>query len=318
MDQLTRRLFLERLALSAGALLAHQVRTVSVAAVQPEPRISFPTAPRERVAIASYPFRAFIDSPANRNRNPSVPGMDLTQFASEVARKFDVRNIEPHSHHFRSLDSAYLGKFREELAKATARVVNIAVSVEESFYDADPAARKKAVASAGKWVDVATSIGSPSIRAHIRPASNSAPNLQRTVDTLREVAEYATGKNVVVNLENDDLISEDAFFLVKVIEAINHPYLRALPDFANSMLTGDADFNDRALQAMFRHAYGICHVKDGEADGRGKLLRIDLKRAFDILKSSGYKGYCSIEFDEPGDPYVATTKLVEQTIRYLS
>jgi sugar phosphate isomerase/epimerase len=318
MDQLSRRSFLEKLSLSAGALLAHQVRTVSAAAVQPEPRISFPTAPRERVAIASYPFRAYIDSPTNRKRNPAAPGMDLTQFAAEVARKFDVHNIEPHSRHFRSLDSAYLGKFREELAKANAKVVNIAVSVEESFYDTDPVARKKAVASAKTWVDVATSIGSPSIRAHIRPASNAAPNLQRTVDTLREVTEYAADKNVVVNLENDDLISEDAFFLVKVIEAVNHPSLRALPDFANSMLTGDADFNDRALQAMFQHAYGICHVKDGEADDHGKLFRIDLKRAFDILKSSGYKGYCSIEFDEPGDPYAATAKLVEQTIRYLS
>jgi sugar phosphate isomerase/epimerase len=190
--------------------------------------------------------------------------------------------------------------------------------VEASFYDADLEARKRAVASAKKWVDVAVSIASPSIRAHIRPASNSAPHLQRTVDTLRDVTEYAAGQNIVVNLENDDLRSEDAFFLVKVIEAVNLPYLRALPDFANSMLGGDAAFNDRALQAMFQHAYGICHVKDGEADDHGKLLRIDLKRAFDILKASGYKGYCSMEFDEPGDPYAATAKLVEQTIRCLS
>jgi hypothetical protein len=63
-----------------------------------------------------------------------------------------------------------------------------------------------------------------------------------------EVAEYGAGKNVV---ENDDLVSEDAFFLVKVIEAVNHPYLHGLPDFANSMMTGNADFNYRALQAMF-------------------------------------------------------------------
>jgi sugar phosphate isomerase/epimerase len=317
MDQLTRRLFLEKLSLTAGAVLVRKVQTAS-AAEPLEPHISFPTKPRERVAIASYPFRAYIESPGNRDRNPALPGMDLTQFATEVTRKFDVHNIEPHSRHFSSLDAAYLEKFREQLAKAHAKVVNIAVSVEASFYDADPEARKKAVASAKKWVDVAVSIASPSIRAHIRLASNSAPDLQRTVETLREVTDYAAGKNIVVNLENDDLRSEDAFFLVKVIEAVNLPFLRALPDFANSMMTGDAGFNDRALQAMFQHAYGICHVKDGEADDHGKLLRIDLKRAFDILKASGYKGYCSMEFDEPGDPYAATAKLVEQTICYLS
>jgi sugar phosphate isomerase/epimerase len=316
MDELTRRRFLETLSLTAGALVVRQARASAAAPL--EPHIPFPTTPRERVAIASYPFRAYIESPGNRDRNPAAPGMDLTQFASEVAKKFDLHNVEPHSRHFSSLDAAYLEKFRTELAKARAKVVNIAVSVEASFYDADPEARKKAVASAKKWVDIAVSIGSPSIRTHIRPASNSAPDLQRTVDTLREVTEYAAGKNIVVNLENDDLRSEDAFFLVKVIEAVNLPYLRALPDFANSMLAGDAAFNDRALQAMFQHAYGICHVKDGEADDHGKLLRIDLKRAFDILKAGGYKGYCSMEFDEPGDPYTATAKLVEQTIRYLS
>jgi len=190
--------------------------------------------------------------------------------------------------------------------------------VGESFYDADPAARSKAIASAEKWVDVAASIGSPSIRAHNRPASNSAPNVQRMVDSLREVAAYAGGKNVVVTLENDDLVSEDAFFLVKVIEGVHHPCLRALPDFANSMLTGDADFNYRALQAMFRHAYCICHVKDGEADDHGKQFNIDLEKSFQILKSSGYRGYCSMEFDAPGDPYAPTAKLIEQTIHFLS
>jgi len=131
------------------------------------------------------------------------------------------------------------------------------------------------------------------------------------------VVKYSAGKNVIVTLENDDLVSEDAFFLVNVIESVNHPYLRALPDFANSMLTDNADFNGRALKTMFQHAYNICHVKDGEADDHGKQFNIDLLKSFQILKSSGYRGYCSMEFDAPGDPYAATTKLVEQTLRYL-
>jgi sugar phosphate isomerase/epimerase len=121
-----------------------------------------------------------------------------------------------------------------------------------------------------------------------------------------------------VTLENDDLVSEDAFFLIKVIEAVNHPYLRALPDFANSMLSGDADFNYRALQAMFQHAYNICHVKDGETNDDDKQFRVDLKKSFEILKASNYRGYCSMEFDAPGDPYAPTSKLIEQTIKYIS
>jgi sugar phosphate isomerase/epimerase len=244
--------------------------------------------------------------------------MDLADFAAEVVRKFNVHNIEPHNRHFRSLEPAYLDSFRDALSKANAKVVNIAVDGPDSFYDADQSARKKAITHAMKWVDVALEIGSPSIRAHIQKTANSAPDVKRTAESLREVAEYGAAKNVVVNLENDDLVSEDAFFIVKVIEAVNHPYLRALPDFANSMMTGDAEFNYRALQAMFQHAYCICHVKDGETDDHDKLLTVDLKKSFDILKSSGYQGYCSMEFDAPGEPYAPTLRLIEQTLRYLA
>lgn len=324
MDSLTRRAFLEKLsALIAGGIVTSGMHDTfgagrSDESTVSEPYISFPSAPRDRISVASYPFRAYIESPTNHERDRSLPGMDLTDFPAEVVKKFNVHNIEPHNRHFRSLDAAYLASFREALGKASAKVVDIAVDGPDSFYDADPVTRKKAIAYGKKWVDVAVAIGSPSIRTHIRRPSNSAPNVERTAESLREMADYGAGKNVVVNLENDDLVSEDAFFIVKVIDAVNHPYLHALPDFANSMASGNADFNYRALDAMFQHAYCICHVKDGETDEHDKLVSIDLKRSFDILKASGYRGYCSMEFDATGEPYAPTAKLIEQTIRYLS
>jgi sugar phosphate isomerase/epimerase len=317
-DNQTRRVFLTRLTVAAaGGLLASGSRT-AFASTSPEPHIAFPTAPRDRISVASYPFRAYIESPTNHDREATHPGMDLKDFPAEVVKKFNVHNIEPHSRHFRSLDAAYLSSFREALAKANVKVVNIAVDGPDSYYDADAATRRKAVAYGEKFVDAAVHIGSPSVRVHINRAKNSGPDVQRTVESLREVVHYAAGKNILVNLENDDLVSEDAFFIVKVIEAVNHPFLHALPDFANSMMTGNPDFNYRALCAMFKHAYNICHVKDGEAGDDGKYVNIDLKKSFDILRASGYRGYCSMEYDAPGDPYAPTAKLIEQTIQYLS
>src|SRR5580698_7713329 len=292
-DLLSRRAFLEKVSvLTAGGLAAAS----SVGALPDtdlEPHIIFPTHPRERISIASYPFRAYIVSPDNRDRDTSLPGMNLLEFPADVVAKFNIHNIEPHSRHFTSLQPDYLDDFRQILLKTKVRVVNIAVSTVNSFYDADASLRAKAVDFAKKWVELAAG-------------------------SLREVTQYAADKNIVVTLENDDLVSEDAFFLVKVIEAVNNPYLRALPDFANSMLSGDADFHYRALEAMFQHAYNICHVKDGEANDDDKLFKVDLKRSFDILKASNFRGYCSMEFDAPGDPYGPTLKLIEQTIKYLS
>jgi sugar phosphate isomerase/epimerase len=318
MNSLTRRGFIETLStITAGSFLAANAPT-SLAAEQSTPHVTFPSAPRDRIAVASYPFRAYINVANNRSRDPKLPGMDLIQFPSEVVTKFGVHNIEPLAQHFANTDSAYLDTFRKALRDANVHVVDIPTHVRQSFYDTDPANRQKAIAVSKTWIDVAVEIGSPSIRPHVAATSNSAPNVERAADSLREVADYGAQKNIVVTLENDDPISEDAFFIVKVIDAVHHPYLRALPDFANSALTGDPDFNYRAVQAMFERAYCISHVKDGEVDDHGKQFNIDLKRTFDIAKSTNYRGYFSIEFDAPGDPYPATKKLVEQTLHYLS
>ena len=128
MDSLTRRAFLEKLsALAAGGIIASGVGKAfgadrSDKSVVSEPHISFPRAPRDRISVASYPFRAYIESPTNHDRDPSLPGMDLTDFAAEVVRKFNVHNIEPHNRHFRSLEPAYLRSFREALTKRTRKL----------------------------------------------------------------------------------------------------------------------------------------------------------------------------------------------------
>jgi sugar phosphate isomerase/epimerase len=315
---LTRRTFLQQLtAASAAGLVAGSASSL-FAQNSPEPHIDFPTAPRDRISIASYPFRAYIDMPGNRERDPKLPGMDFLEFPAHVVEKFNIHNIEPYGPHFRSLEPAYLGQVQAALHKADVKVVNIAASVRQSFYDPDAATRARAVAGAKKWIDAAVAIGSPGVRMHIGGARKEAPNLDRCVESFRSIVEYAESKNVVVTLENDDLLTEDAFFIVKLITTVNHLYLRALPDFANSAMKGDPDFNYRAVASMFQFAYNICHVKDGETDEKGKYIHIDMKKTFDILRSANFRGYCSMEYDAPGDPYPPTKKFIEETLKYLS
>ena len=97
----TRRVFLEMLSVATAGRFIAGGSYEAWATGASEPHIPFPAAPRDRIAVASYPFRAFIESPTNRDRDPKLPGMDLTDFAAEVAKKFNVYNIETHSRHFR-------------------------------------------------------------------------------------------------------------------------------------------------------------------------------------------------------------------------
>ncbi len=281
--------------------------------------LKFPEAAGDRLAVASWPFRAFIEAPGNRwARNPKLPGMDLKDFAAVVIKRFGLRNIEPLDQHFRSTDRAYILELREATEKAGGRIINIAVDIRNSYYDLNASGRRKAVEASEKWIDIAAALGSPSVRLHIAGTGKEKPDVDRTADSLKQVGDYAARKQVLANIENDDNFTEDPFFIVQVLEKLNHPYVHALPDFCNSMLTHDADYNFRGLRALFRHAYNIAHVKDSETGDKGKLYTVDVAKCFEIAKASGYLGYFSMEWEGSGEPYAGTQKLIDLSLKYLS
>jgi sugar phosphate isomerase/epimerase len=322
MNVTSRRQFLGQCAgAAAGAWLLPELAR---AAANSAPSVNFPSAVRERVAVATYPFREFIVGwkgwdGKTPSTVPLAQQMELKDFAAHVVEKFNIHRIELWSPVFPSTDPKYLEQLRAAIEKAHSSVVDIAVDAQHSQYSTDATERDRAVIRSKQWIDVGAALESPSIRTHIQGAKDSKPDVGRAADTLARVADYGATKNVVVHLENDDPVSEDPFFIVQVLDKVNSPWLRALPDFGNSLAAhDDQDFQNRAIDAMFAHAYGICHVKDGEPDEQGKPTHVDLARTFGILKKHGYKGYCSIEYDAPGDPYKPTAELVEKTIGFLS
>ena len=314
---LSRRDFLRRAAGGAAAAGFALSGACDLLADANEPHLEFPIEPRARLAVASYPFRRFMDSPFNRERDPQHPGMDLPAFARMVVEKYNVRGIEPMDHHFASRDPKNIEALRGTFQKAGVHVVNIPVEFRQSFYDPDANQRGAAVEAGKQWVDVAAAVGSPSIRVHIAGVPGAAPDAALASESLKELADYGGQHDIVVTLENDDLVSEDAFFIVRVLDRVNHPFLRALPDFGNSAMTGEPSFNLDALTVMFRHAYNIAHMKDSEEGDGGKIYNADVPATFEIARAGGYRGYFSMEMDRSGDPYEGTARLIDQSLEAL-
>lgn len=297
--------------LAASALLTQRLSAASA------PSMQFPTAARDRLAVASWSFRDHLDTAENRAKKSQGTLLDLRQFPAMVADRYKIHNVEILSEHMPSTSPAYLKEFRAAVEKAQSRVIDLPAGGRFSPYDPHPEKRAAAVANGKKWIDVAVALNCPSVRLNIAGVKGVAPDVALTADVFAAVAQYGASKNVVVNLENDDLETEDAFFIVKVIDKANTPWLRALPDFCNSMLKGDEKFNYDAVTAMFGRAYNICHLKDSEVDN-GKVFRVDLARTFAIAKASGFKGYYSAEFEGEGDPYDGVAKLIDAGLKYLS
>lgn len=304
----TRRHFISQCAIGALAFSARPLFASSA------PDIPFPGSTRDRIAIASYPFRGVIAGEENKSAHP----IDLKDFAAHVIEKFNINKIEPWTGHFASTEPKYLDQFRAALERSRAQVVNMAVDGTHSPYALNRAEREQAIAFSKKWIDVAAHIGSPSVRTNLSPAPDSQPDLWRTAESLKPVVEYAEEKKIVVNLENDNPVSEDPLFLVKLIEKVNSPWLHALPDFCNTLAAKGPERNYPGLDAMFAKAYNICHVKAREMGQEGKLAEVDMPKTFEILKRHGYRGYLSMEFDSPGDPYAGTQELIDTTLRLMA
>jgi sugar phosphate isomerase/epimerase len=316
MDSSTRRQFLKASAVLAVGAVTPMWRSNLWSATGPH--LTFPSQVRDRIAIASWPFRMFIKAPGNKwARDPKLAVMDLVDFPAMVVKRFGIHNIEPLDQHFRATDPAYLREFRSAVEKAGSHIVNIPCDMKASFYDTDPDKRRAAVENGKKWVNIALETGSPSIRTHIEGPAQLTPDVDRTAESLKELADYGASKNVVIALENDDNRTEDPFFLVKVLEKVSNPYLHALPDFCNSMMTHDQEFNNRAMEAMFKHAYNIAHMKDEEGS-KGKFRTVDVAQCFKIAKAQGYRGYFSMEWEGNGEPYAGTQRLIDETLKYLT
>jgi hypothetical protein len=59
---------------------------------------------------------------------------------------------------------------------------------------------------------------------------------------------------------------------VQLIEKVNSPWLHSNPDFCNTLATGREEYAYKGIAAMFRHAYGIYHVKDREPTKRERYF----------------------------------------------
>jgi sugar phosphate isomerase/epimerase len=276
------------------------------------PRADFPTEPRERLSVSTYPFRSVIKS-AHRTPENTNATLTLEEFAASIPSRFEVSGIEPWSPHFESTEPEYIHALNESFKKAGVHVVDIPVDASVQPCSPDFDRRKASMETWRAWVDVAVTLGSPSIRVHLPEQGNQ----DCVLAVINRLVEYGTQRRIVVNIENDDPKSEEAFRVIKVIEQINSPWLHALPDFCNSRLVGDEEYTYRALAALFAHAFNISHVKDEESD-EGKVYRVDVSRVFAIAKQAGYRGYFSMEWEGRGDPYAGTKRLLQQSLQNLS
>jgi len=319
MELIDRRAFLNRVIVPLAVRIAAKPFLCLPESMEQgsRPTAHFPAVARERIAIASYPFREFILGKSHPDSPPRTK-MALKDFPAHVVSKFAIHRIEPWSEHFLSLESSYLEDLRNAAGRAGVSFANIAADGDHSLYSDEAEQRERASRFYKQWIDVAAALGSPSVRTNISAVHDAKPDARSLAERLKPIAEYAASRTIVVHLENDNPVSEDPFVLVEVLDRVNSPWLRALPDFGNSLGALPAEEAYRGLDQMFARSYGISHVKNLITSQSGATVPVDMERVFALAAKHNYKGYFSMEWDTEGDVYQGTSKLIATTLKNIS
>lgn len=139
-------------------------------------------------------------------------------------------------------------------------------------------------------------------------------NLEITADSFRQLAEYGAQVGVKVLVENHgghSLVPEN---LVAIIEAVDSPYLRSLPDFGNLPPGADEEARYALLRKLFPHAH-LVSVKGMVFDAQLNHTSYDIAACVRIGEELGFKGVYSAELWAPGilpkDPIAEARRTME-------
>jgi len=125
------------------------------------------------------------------------------------------------------------------------------------------------------------------------------------VTAMRECSEYGGERGVLVALENHGGITATAPQVERLVKEVDHDWFGINLDFGN--------YRDPATEFAATAPYAVTtHAKVTHRDTEGNRQKVDYAVARRVMEEVGYKGYISIEFEEPEDPLQGVATFVEE------
>ena len=184
------------------------------------------------------------------------------------------------------------------------------------FVFADKSARDREIQLVKNWVDATAKLGAPVLRVFAGKSELPGYSWQQisnwVVDSLKECTEYASKKGVIIGLQNHHDFIKTADQVIEIIERVNSPWCGLILDVGS--------FRDKEVYSEIKKAipYAInWQLKETVFSGKTEIP-IDLKKTFEIIKDSNYRGYIPIETLRKGDPKTIVPEFLAQVKPYFS
>lgn len=262
--------------------------------------IARPAGHHFKFSLAAYSYRELFGSGAGK--------LSLNDFIDDCA-KFNLDGTELTSYYFPNpLPPDYLRKLKGECFRHGLDISGTAIGNE--FCIPHKEERKIQIGQVKRWIDRADQLDAPVIRifAGKQQQGQSLADAQKLAITgIEECCEHAGKFGVFLALENHGGITTEADDMLAIVREVKSPWFGVNLDTGN-FRTADpyGDLAKLAPYALNVQVKVTMYPKDQPAE------RADFKRLAEILKTSGYRGYVVLEYEEAGDPKAECASYLEQ------
>jgi len=301
-----RRSFLTQAGIAAGAALgATQVASAQTADAAPK-RKNRPNP----IGVSTYSFWRFNDA-------TKLPIEQCIDLAAEMG--FDA--VELLHIQMESESNAYLQKIKQRAFLHGLALCGF--STHQGFVNPDENVRRVNIGHTLHCIELAYQLGIPTVRINtgrwgtiknfddFMANQGREPGLEGYTDddgfgwvigSLEKLLPKAEECGVTLGLENHWGLGRNADGVLRIINAINSPWLRATLDTGNFLEDQIPQYEQMAPHAVFVQA------KTYYGGGKWYELDLDYQKVAEILRRHNYQGYISLEFEGKEDYETAIPK----------
>ncbi|MFO0875614.1 MAG: sugar phosphate isomerase/epimerase family protein [Phycisphaerales bacterium] len=305
----TRREFLRAATLAAGACAAPSMafaasKGPSSPGAPPAPPAA--AAPRPlRIGVSTYSFWHFHGDPP-----------DLLEIIDRAAAMgFD--GVEILHQMMPTEDDAFLQQLKHRAF--VNGVALMGFSIHQGFVSPDAEVRRKNIDHTLRCIELAYRMGIPTMRLNtgrwgtiksfddlmankgIEPILDGCTEdegFKWCIDSIEKLIPKAQECGVCMGLENHWGLGRTAAGVLRIVNAVRSPWLRITLDTGNFLENLYPQMEAMAPQAV------LVQAKTYYGGGEWYTLDIDYPRVASILRSAGYRGWISLEYEGKGDPNV--------------
>jgi len=241
----------------------------------------------DRVGMGTVIFRNRFEQTKPKGVTELRNALTLLDVPAYYRERFKVRQLEFWSHHFESLDEAYLQELRSQVKAAGAELINVQVDAAYDLASVDEAERQRSLATVRQWIDAAAFLGSRAVR--INPGKPRG-SVEQSIASMTEVNQYCVAKGLPLLTENHFGIEMDADMHLRIRAAAGPKNFYTLPDFGNYPV----ETMWESLAKILPYAY-VVSAKAVDFDAQGKHLSYDFDRCVQMCEKAGFKGIYLVE-----------------------